>query len=42
MIYAKAKIDQYCAIMIRIKFAKFQVFLKLLTWVSQPEKFAQK
>ena len=38
----KLKIDQYCAIMIRIKCTKFQVFLKVSTWASPPAKFAQK
>ena len=38
----KLKIGQYCAIMIKIKYAKFQVFLKLSTWASQPAKSARK
>ena len=37
----KLKIRQFCAILIRKKCAKFQVFLKLSTWVSQPAKYAQ-
>ena len=36
----KLKISQFCAMMIRRKCAKFQAFLKLSTWLSQPAKFA--
>ena len=37
----KLKIGQYCAIKITRKCEKFQVFLKLSTWVSYPAKSAQ-
>ena len=42
MIYAKAENWPVLCYYDRIKCAKFQVFLKLSTWVSQPAKYARK